>query len=63
MVIAWVPCFKILNPMLTQRVKLTDFASAYSALCFEMSTNRADATSELKPPLFLITIQTLISKI
>ena len=64
--IAWVPCFIILNSMLTPRVKslcrFCLFVTAYGHLCFTM---RAIATSviELKPPLSLITFQTLISKI
>ena len=66
---AWVPCFRILNSMLTPRVKPLHrfclFVTAYRPLCFSMFTNRADATSvsELKPPLFKITFKTLISKI
>ena len=66
---AWVPCFRIWNAMLTPRVKplyrFCFFVTAHRPLCFTMFTNRADATSvsELKPPLFLITFKTLISKI
>ena len=46
---AWVPCFRILNLMLTARVKslykFCHFVTAYRPLCFTMFTSRADATS------------------